>query len=65
MWPAKGIILFGFLLLTAQAFSEIIKKIAVLRGLIEDEPSTSHGLPPEIEDELKMVGKLPGGHSNA
>jgi TRAP-type mannitol/chloroaromatic compound transport system permease small subunit len=57
VWPAKGVILFGFLLLTFQALSEIIKKIAVIRGLIEDEPSTHHGLPPEIEDELKMAGK--------
>ena len=36
LWPAKSMLLWGFLLLTAQCFSEIIKKIAVMRGLIED-----------------------------
>jgi TRAP-type mannitol/chloroaromatic compound transport system permease small subunit len=36
LWPAKGLILAGFALLTLQALSEIIKKIAVMAGLIED-----------------------------
>jgi TRAP-type mannitol/chloroaromatic compound transport system permease small subunit len=37
IWPAKATILVGFILLTAQAISEIIKRIAVIRGLIEEE----------------------------
>jgi TRAP-type mannitol/chloroaromatic compound transport system permease small subunit len=36
IWPAKAAILLGFLLLTAQAFSEIIKRAAVLMGRIDD-----------------------------
>lgn len=36
IWPAKAVVLIGFLLLTAQAFSEIIKRAAVLMGRIED-----------------------------
>lgn len=36
IWPAKALILGGFILLTAQCISEIIKKIAVMRGKIED-----------------------------
>lgn len=36
IWPAKMIILAGFVLLTLQCLSEIIKKIAVMRGAIED-----------------------------
>ena len=36
IWPARALLAAGFLLLTVQAISEIIKKIAVLRGLIED-----------------------------
>lgn len=36
IWPAKAAVLLGFLLLTAQAFSEIIKRAAVLMGRIED-----------------------------
>lgn len=36
LWPAKAILLAGFVLLFIQGISEIIKKIAVMRGLIED-----------------------------
>ncbi len=36
IWPARAILASGFALLIAQALSEIIKKIAVMRGLIED-----------------------------
>jgi TRAP-type mannitol/chloroaromatic compound transport system permease small subunit len=36
IWPARAILLAGFVLLVFQAFAEIIKKIAVMRGLIED-----------------------------
>ncbi|WP_339112070.1 TRAP transporter small permease subunit [Thioclava sp. GXIMD2076] len=36
LWPAKMLLLVGFILLFAQNISEIIKKIAILRGLIED-----------------------------
>lgn len=36
IWPARAILAVGFILLIAQALSEIIKKIAVMRGLIED-----------------------------
>lgn len=36
IWPARAILLTGFVMLVFQAFSEIIKKIAVMRGLMED-----------------------------
>ncbi|MDF1631766.1 TRAP transporter small permease subunit [Mycoplana sp. MJR14] len=36
LWPAKGILLAGFVLLAAQGVSEIIKKIAIMRGDMED-----------------------------
>ena len=36
IWPAKTLLLIGFSLLWLQGISEIIKKIAVMRGLIED-----------------------------
>ena len=36
IWPARAILALGFALLIAQALSEIIKKIAVMQGLIED-----------------------------
>lgn len=36
IWPAKALLLVGFILLALQGVSEIIKKIAVMRGLIPD-----------------------------
>jgi TRAP-type mannitol/chloroaromatic compound transport system permease small subunit len=43
IWPAKALLLVGFSMLFAQGVSEIIKKIAVMRGLIEDpHPATGH-----------------------
>ncbi|WP_150286675.1 TRAP transporter small permease subunit [Rhabdaerophilum calidifontis] len=35
-WPAKFLVPAGFVLLIAQAFSELIKRIAIMKGLIED-----------------------------
>ncbi|KQY26843.1 TRAP transporter small permease subunit [Rhizobium sp. Root482] len=36
VWPAKAILLAGFVLLAFQGVSEIIKKIAIIRGDMED-----------------------------
>ncbi|MBT9247332.1 TRAP transporter small permease subunit [Gemmobacter fulvus] len=36
IWPAKALLLIGFTLLAFQGVSEIIKKIAVMRGDMED-----------------------------
>jgi TRAP-type mannitol/chloroaromatic compound transport system permease small subunit len=35
-WPAKSLVFIGFALLFAQGLSELIKRIAVMRGLIDD-----------------------------
>lgn len=40
IWPARALILGGFVLLVFQALSEIVKKIAVIQGLIEDPHPT-------------------------
>lgn len=43
LWPAKAMLLIGFVMLFFQGISEIIKKIAVMTGLIEDPtPFVSH-----------------------
>jgi TRAP-type mannitol/chloroaromatic compound transport system permease small subunit len=42
VWPAKAIILVGFVLLTAQAISEIIKRIAIIRGILADTRDRGH-----------------------
>ncbi|HXX11921.1 MAG TPA: TRAP transporter small permease subunit [Burkholderiales bacterium] len=44
-WPARLLVPLGFLLLTVQGISELIKRIAFLRGLIPD-PAESHAGPP-------------------
>jgi TRAP-type mannitol/chloroaromatic compound transport system permease small subunit len=54
IWPAKLSILIGFVLLTAQAISEIIKRIAVLRGIINEEPGHDHSMPPQVEAASEM-----------
>jgi len=36
IWPAKALLLAGFVLLAIQGISEIIKKIAIMRGYMED-----------------------------
>ncbi|MDP2740050.1 MAG: TRAP transporter small permease subunit [Pseudorhodobacter sp.] len=36
IWPAKFLLLIGFALLGVQGLSEIVKKIAVMRGIIPD-----------------------------
>ena len=36
IWPAKSLLLIGFVMLGLQGLSEIIKKIGVMRGLIPD-----------------------------
>ncbi len=36
IWPAKALLLAGFALLFFQGMSEIIKKIAVMTGLMDD-----------------------------
>jgi TRAP-type mannitol/chloroaromatic compound transport system permease small subunit len=36
IWPARFVLLAGFVLLVVQVLSEIIKKIAIMQGLMED-----------------------------
>ncbi|MDW5313359.1 TRAP transporter small permease subunit [Rhizobium sp. PL01] len=36
VWPAKAILLFGFVLLALQGVSEIIKKVAIMNGQMDD-----------------------------
>ncbi len=50
IWPARLLLPVGFFLLSVQGISELIKRIAVLRGLIPDPALTEHG--PSAEEEL-------------
>ncbi|RID91604.1 TRAP transporter small permease subunit [Gemmobacter lutimaris] len=52
LWPAKALLLAGFVLLAFQGVSEIIKKIAVMRGIIPDPtPFVSSHAAAELEGE--------------
>jgi TRAP-type mannitol/chloroaromatic compound transport system permease small subunit len=42
-WPVKGLIVVGFALLMLQGFSELIKRIAIMRGLIPDPHAAKSG----------------------
>jgi TRAP-type mannitol/chloroaromatic compound transport system permease small subunit len=56
-WPAKWLIPIGFFLLFLQGISEIIKRIAIMRGVIEDP----HGDAPVHSEEImaREMGGLP------
>jgi TRAP-type mannitol/chloroaromatic compound transport system permease small subunit len=57
-WPAKSLILIGFVLLFFQGISELIKRIAVMRGLIPDPYVTSGGVHDAIEAEAERMISL-------
>jgi TRAP-type mannitol/chloroaromatic compound transport system permease small subunit len=64
IWPARAILALGFVLLIAQAISEIIKKIAVMQGLIDDpHPFISAHEAAELEGKqlAETVAKLAEG----
>ena len=52
-WPAKSLIMIGFALLLVQAFSEIIKRAAVMRGLLPDP--NAHALSAHEIAELEAL----------
>jgi TRAP-type mannitol/chloroaromatic compound transport system permease small subunit len=57
-WPAKSLILIGFALLLAQAISELIKRIAVMRNLIPDPYSNQvNALEAEVEHIVEAIEK--------
>lgn len=53
LWPAKALLLAGFILLFFQGISEILKKIATMRGLIPDTQAQFSGhVEVEIDEAL-------------
>lgn len=60
IWPAKALLLIGFLQLAAQGVSEIIKKIAVMRGVIDDPTpfiSAQEAAQHEVEELVQEIQK--------
>jgi TRAP-type mannitol/chloroaromatic compound transport system permease small subunit len=57
-WPAKSLIIVGFTMLLVQAISELIKRIAVMRGLIPDpHASQVTALEAEVEHLVEAIKK--------
>jgi len=50
VWPARLMLPVGFFLLILQGFSELIKRVAFLRGLIPDPTDKDEG--PSLEEQL-------------
>lgn len=66
LWPAKATLFAGFVLLFFQGISEIIKKIAVMRGLIDDpHPPAGHHPPLELDPDLIAHAGFPVDELNA
>ncbi len=57
-WPAKSLIIIGFAFLLVQGISELIKRIAVMRGLIPDpHASQVSALEAEVEHLVEAIEK--------
>ena len=54
-WPSKALIFIGFTFLLLQGISELIKRIAVMRGVIPDPYETTGGTHAAIEAEAERV----------
>jgi TRAP-type mannitol/chloroaromatic compound transport system permease small subunit len=70
IWPAKGLILLGFIMLAFQWLSELIKRLAIMRGELDDEHASGGGHTAAAEAEAERllqelaktnnVGEMPG-----
>jgi TRAP-type mannitol/chloroaromatic compound transport system permease small subunit len=57
-WPAKSLIMIGFAMLLAQCISELIKRVAIIQGLIPDPHATQvHALEAEVEHIVEIMRK--------
>jgi TRAP-type mannitol/chloroaromatic compound transport system permease small subunit len=59
VWPARLMVPIGFFLLVAQGLSELIKRIAFLRGMIPD-PTEKHEGPSEAAELAEAIRKQRG-----
>jgi TRAP-type mannitol/chloroaromatic compound transport system permease small subunit len=57
IWPAKGLILLGFISLGFQWLSELIKRVAIMNGTLVDEHDHSGHHSPEAEAE-RLIAEL-------
>src|SRR6266853_647662 len=62
-WPAKSLILIGFTLLFLQGISELIKRVAVMRGIIPDPHVGGGGIHSAAEAEAERILAIAKGES--
>lgn len=60
IWPAKFLVPIGFALLTLQGFSELVKRVAFLQGIIPD-PTEKHAFPTAEENLIEEIKKMREG----
>ncbi|AXA94765.1 TRAP transporter small permease subunit [Massilia sp. YMA4] len=59
VWPAKILVAVGFALMILQGVSEIIKRVAYLRGRLDASAFTKHATSPEEEIEaIKQANQI-------
>jgi TRAP-type mannitol/chloroaromatic compound transport system permease small subunit len=58
IWPAKGLILLGFISLAFQWLSELIKRVAIMNGQLEDEEASGHSVEAEAERLITEIGTV-------
>jgi len=57
-WPAKSLVMLGFALLFVQGISELIKRFAIMRRMIEDPHALQQdALEAEVEHIVKAIDK--------
>lgn len=55
IWPAKGLILLGFVLLLFQWLSEVVKRVAIIRGELPETLGGGHHAAAEAEAERLLA----------
>ncbi|MBQ0824412.1 TRAP transporter small permease subunit [Microvirga terrae] len=60
IWPAKGLILLGFISMFFQWMSELIKRVAIMRGELVDEHDSAghHSAEAEAERLIQEIGTV-------
>ena len=57
-WPSKGLIMIAFTILLVQGLSELVKRLAVMRGLMEDpHAAQKSSLETEAEELIQAMEK--------
>lgn len=59
LWPAKLLILLGFIVLAAQGFSEIVKRLGALKGYTPLPEETRDEAPPFVREEARLAEPAP------